>query len=73
MVTAEKIAEGPIRGNGPHCEEGNHYTKQPTTKPCLDKGVDTPHAVRTPFTISTDVIPIADMDHLLSQRELPSL
>lgn len=42
--------------------------QQPIQNPVEVKRVDTPHVVRHPFTSPTELFPIADMDHLLSQR-----
>jgi hypothetical protein len=60
------VVEGLPPTSEPLSDEGNQETRTNNVKPCLRARVDTLHAVKPSFTITTDVIPIADMDHLLS-------
>jgi hypothetical protein len=67
------VAGSTPRGSRPHSEEAIHETRTNYLKPCHGARVDTLHAVKTSLTNTTEVIPIADMDHLLSQSRPPSL
>ena len=71
---ANRVVAGPTpHESGPRSEEANQETTTNNLKPCQRARVDTLHSVKTSLTNTTELIPIADMDHLLSQSRPPSL